>query len=111
MAHLLFDQNLSHRLVAALEDAFPGSLHVRDVGLSRATDSDVWTFARENGLAIVTKDNDFNQMSFLYGAPPKVVWLRAGNCSTDRVIGLIRARTADVLSFIMDQSESLLILD
>ena len=65
----------------------------------------------KTGWRLSPKDNDFNQMSFLYGAPPKVVWLRAGNCSTDRVIALIRARTTDVLSFIMDQSESLLILD
>ena len=79
MARLLFDQNLSHRLVTALADVFPESVHVCDVGLSQATDSAVWAYARENGLVILTKDNDFNQMSFPYGAPPKVVWLRAGN--------------------------------
>ena len=110
MARLLFDQNLSHRLVAALDDIFPESLHARDVGLSQASDWDVWEYAREKRLVIVTKENDFNQMSFLYGAPPKVVWLRAGNCSTDVARKLIRERMGVIVSFAADQTESLLIL-
>jgi predicted nuclease of predicted toxin-antitoxin system len=73
MARLLFDQNLSPRLVTRLAGLFPGSGHVRDVGLSRADDAGVWKFAGENGLAIVTKDGDFHQMSFVPGLPPKVV--------------------------------------
>ncbi len=111
MARLLFDNNLSHRLVAALEDVFPGSLHVRDIGLSQATDGRVWVYARDNDLVLVTKDSDFNQMSFLHGAPPKVVWLRAGNCSTDMALDLIRTRAETILAFISDQSASLLVLD
>ena len=110
MVRLLIDQNLSHRLVVALEDIFPGSLHARDVGLSQASDWDVWEYARDKGLVIVTKDTDFNQMSFLYGAPPKVVWLRAGNCSTDVALALIRERMEVIVSFVADQAESLLIL-
>jgi predicted nuclease of predicted toxin-antitoxin system len=94
MARLLFDQNLSHRLVRALAEIFPGSLHVRDAGLARADDTAVWQFARDAGLTIVTKDSDFNQMCLVYGPPPRVVWLRIGNCATDDVLGIIRYRAS-----------------
>lgn len=62
---LLFDENLPPRLVAGLSDVFPGSVHVRDVGLSRATDAAIWGYARDHGLTIVSKDSDFHQVSFL----------------------------------------------
>lgn len=71
--NLLFDQNLSPRLVASLADAFPNSAHVRDVGLGRADDESVWRYAAENSLTIVSKDSDFHQLSFLRGHPPKIV--------------------------------------
>jgi predicted nuclease of predicted toxin-antitoxin system len=73
---LLFDQNLSPKLIAALEDLFPGSLHVREVALAQAGDEAVWNHAADHGFAIVSKDSDFHQRSFLYGPPPKVVWVR-----------------------------------
>lgn len=66
---LLFDQNLSPSLPRLLADIYPNSLHVRDVGLSRAADVRVWKYAEENGFALVSKDSDFQQWSLLYGAP------------------------------------------
>ncbi|HLJ54001.1 MAG TPA: DUF5615 family PIN-like protein [Chthonomonadaceae bacterium] len=88
---LLFDQNLSPRLVTRLTDAFPGSAHVHDLGLDAAEDVDVWRYARDNGYVIVTKDSDFGDMSTLRGFPPHVVWLRTGNCTTRRIEELLRA--------------------
>jgi len=79
---LLFDHNVSNKLVGQLEDLFPGSQHVRDVNLHEADDQTVWEYARAHGFAIASKDEDFHQLSFLYGAPPKVVWMRLGNCTT-----------------------------
>ena len=76
---LLFDQNLSPRLKEALEDIYPGSLHVKDVGLESADDVTVWTYASERGLTIASKDSDFRQLSFAFGHPPKVIWIRCGN--------------------------------
>jgi predicted nuclease of predicted toxin-antitoxin system len=58
---LLFDQNLSPRLVGALSDLFPGSEHVGEKGLGAATDNAVWNYAKVNNLVIVTKDSDFNE--------------------------------------------------
>ena len=99
---LLFDQNLSHRLVATLADLFPGSSHVRFHGLERADDPTVWEFAKRGGFVIVSKDDDFHQRSFLFGHPPKVVWLRLGNCPTRSVESALRQRATDVLAFAAD---------
>jgi len=68
---LLFDHNLSYRLVRSLQREYPDSQHVREVGLSEATDEAVWRHAVEQGLTIVTKDADFHQRSFLFGLHPR----------------------------------------
>jgi predicted nuclease of predicted toxin-antitoxin system len=78
---LLFDQNLSYRLVPALESLYPGSVHIRDVGLATADDETVWNYAKQHGLVIVSKDMDVYHRSILFGHPPKVVWIRLGNCT------------------------------
>jgi predicted nuclease of predicted toxin-antitoxin system len=107
---LLFDQNLSHRLVAQLIAEFPGSAHVRDVGLPASTDSAVWEYAAANGFAIVSKDTDFQQRALLYGFPPKVIWIRLGNCTTAAVETVLRSRLSDIQSFEADTMASFLIL-
>lgn len=81
---LLLDENLSHRLATALSDLYPGSLHVRDCGMRGASDLDVWQYALANEFVIVSKDSDFAQRSSLLGSPPKVIWVRIGNCTTTR---------------------------
>jgi len=70
---LLFDENLSPKLVQALELEYPGRAHVRTLGLRGATGAAIWERARQAAYAIVSKDNDFRQLSFLHGAPPKVI--------------------------------------
>jgi predicted nuclease of predicted toxin-antitoxin system len=82
MKLLLFDQNLSPRLVERLADIYPGSLHVDGIGLPTAPDREVWQYARQHDYIIVTKDADFSELSLLLGFPPKVIWIRRGNCST-----------------------------
>ena len=62
---LLFDQNLSPKLVHRLADLFPGSGHVQSVGLGCADDDQVWEHTRLNGFTIVTKDADYNNLSVL----------------------------------------------
>ena len=106
---LLFDQNLSQRLVPALADIFPDSSHVRNVGLGRADDDAVWQYATVHGFAIVSKDSDFHQLSFVRGHPPKVVWIRRGNCSTDEVESLLRQYEQDLRAFDRDPYASFLV--
>ena len=87
---LLFDQNLSPRLVERLSDVYAGSVHVSSAGLAQATDHEVWEDARNGGFIIVSKDTDFSEMSVVRGYPPKVVWIGRGNCSTGEVEEMLR---------------------
>lgn len=107
---LLFDQNLAPRLVRSLSDIFPGSNHVRELGLAEATDREVWDHAREAGYTLVSKDNDFQQMSFLFGAPPKVIWLRRGNCSVAETERILRTHSIRIREFESDPETTYLIL-
>ena len=107
---LLFDQNLSHKFVRRLADIFPNSVHVRDVGLKAAGDALVWEYAKNNDLMIVSKDSDFHQRSFLYSFPPKVVWLRLGNCSTADVERVLRTNFDTIKAFYEDKDASFLSL-
>ena len=87
---LLFDQNLAPALAKRLTDVFPDSLHVREAGLERAADGDIWRFALDHGLAIVTKDSDFQELGQMAVTAPRVVWVRRGNCSTAEIEALLR---------------------
>jgi predicted nuclease of predicted toxin-antitoxin system len=107
---LLFDQNLSPRLTTLLADLHPNSTHVRNEGLQRADDDAVWAYAIRERFAIVSKDADFHQLSFVLGHPPKVIWIQRGNCSTDEIAALLRQRHADVLAFEQDETASFLAL-
>ena len=107
---LLFDQNLAPRLVRLLDDAYPGSEHVRNVGLDEASDREVWDFARVHRFAIVSKDEDFHQLSFVFGAPPKVIWVGMGNCTTAAIEQELRANVAELHRFEADPQEAFLIV-
>lgn len=107
---LLFDENLSPRLVQALEPEYPGSTHVRTLGLRGATDEAIWEQARREGYAVVSKDNDFRQLSFLYGVPPKVIWLSVGNAGTEAILHFLRSERAAIQAFEADAEASLLVL-
>ncbi|MEM7797508.1 MAG: DUF5615 family PIN-like protein [Cyanobacteria bacterium P01_C01_bin.118] len=88
---LLFDQNLSRKLVKRLADIFPESSHVQFHNLADKTDTEIWEFAKLNDFCIVTQDADFPERSRLYGSPPKVVWLRCGNAPTSKVEELLQS--------------------
>lgn len=107
---LLFDENLSPALPRRIVELFPDSVHVRDVGMKATDDPIVWDYAKDNGFMIVSKDADMHDLSLVFGNPPKVVWLRLGNCSTRQVEELLR-RDFDVIKlFHEDDSVSLLVL-
>ena len=107
---LLFDENLSPKLPRLLADLFPDSLHVRDVGMKATDDPVVWDYAKENDLMIVSKDADMHDLSLVFGNPPKVIWLRLGNCSTRQVKELLRQDFDVIKSFYEDKYVSLLAL-
>ena len=107
---LLLDNNLSPRLVGLLEDSPYEIIHVRAIDLARASDRQVWDYARTNDYVIVSKDADFHQMSFLFSAPPKVLWIRRGNCTTDEIAALLRDRVREILKFERDLGATFLAL-
>lgn len=107
---LLLDANLSPRILTALADEFPGSAHVRDFGLQRADDNDIWHYARENGFTIVTLDSDFYDLSVLRGAPPRVVWLRSLDTATETLAGLLRRHVPRLREFADDPETACLVL-
>jgi predicted nuclease of predicted toxin-antitoxin system len=85
-------------------------VHVSDVALAPAPDRAIWTHAQDHGLVIVSKDEDFHRLSVLYGPPPKVIWIRLGNCSTDEVIQLLRMRRDEIDAFVVQEEAAFLAL-
>ncbi|MDQ2696162.1 MAG: DUF5615 family PIN-like protein [Pseudomonadota bacterium] len=101
---LLLDQNLSRRLVAVLEPAYPGTTQAALLGLERASDLEIWQYARDNGFVIVTKDSDFHELSLLHGAPPKVVWLQCGNQPRQRIAQLLLGQRESIEALLADEA-------
>jgi predicted nuclease of predicted toxin-antitoxin system len=107
---LLLDQNLSPRLLKTLQASFPDSSHVRLIGLRDADDSVVWEYARQHDFVIVSKDSDFHQRSFVLGFPPKVIWIRVGNCPTVVIQRILTEHQPRILEFGNDQVHAFLAL-
>jgi predicted nuclease of predicted toxin-antitoxin system len=107
---LLFDENVSPRLVLLLSDLYPGSLHVSDAGLESKRDSWIWDYARAECLVVVTKDRDFREFSLDVGAPPKVIWLGLGNCTTRLIADILRREAIRIAEFAADPETAVLIL-
>jgi predicted nuclease of predicted toxin-antitoxin system len=107
---LLFDANLSPKLVPRLAELFPGSVHVFETGLARFTrDESVWTYARENGFAIVTADADFVQLVEKRGAPPKIIRLEKCDYRTRVVEALLRSNAVRIAELEGSDRELLII--
>jgi predicted nuclease of predicted toxin-antitoxin system len=107
---LLFDQNLSRFLVRRLAKEYPASAHVVEVGLDTAADRVIWEYAAEHDYVVVSKDSDFRQLAFLFGPPPKVVWLQVGNASTNVIEDVLRSHRGDLEAFGDLAEESMLVL-
>lgn len=94
-----------------MEDTFPESVHVKDIGLEQATDSDIWEYAEKHEYTIVSKDSDFHQRSFVKGFPPKVIWIQRGNCTTDDMYHLLHNNREAIEAFGDDIKSSFLVLE
>jgi predicted nuclease of predicted toxin-antitoxin system len=96
---LLFDHNLSPRLVTALADLYPNSQHVFPLQMDQEDDRLIWNYAIQHEYTIVTRDSDYNDLSLIRGFPPKVIWVRRGNCSTATIEQILRSATIDIQRF------------
>lgn len=99
---LLLDHNLSHKIVPRLQELYPGSSQTRLLGFARAADPEIWFYARTHDFLLVSKDNDFAELAVLRGSPPKVVWLRLGNCSSAAVEKLLSRNFTVIAEFVAD---------
>ena len=108
---LLLDENLSHRLVTRLEEDFPGTASVSQIGLGSKPDTVIWDYAQKNGFTIVSKDGDLREFSFFRGHPPKVIWLDIGNTGTDLVADLLQGNKDRIAAFLNQGEDSLFSLN
>ena len=107
---LLLDQNLSHRLCELLAGVYEQVTHVIHLGLDERSDRAIWEHAKTTGHLIVSKDTDFEQLALINGPPPKVIWLRTGNCTTARLAELLRTRNDAIAAFAQDPDTAFLVL-
>lgn len=73
-------------------------------------DDEIWAYARANGFIVVSKDSDFYQRSLFFGNPPKLVWLRIGNCTRQDLVNLLTRYEKEILALETDPIESILVL-
>jgi len=108
---LLFDQNISFRVLRLLPDSFSDCCHVRSVGLNDCNDAKIWQFAKQNGFTVVTFDADFFDISIIRGFPPKIVWFRTGNLTTSEIAERIILNYSAIASFIDSPDQNCLEID
>ena len=103
---LLFDQNISYRIVKSLSPVFSESRQVKTVGLENQNDIEIWQYAKDNAYTIVTFDADFYDISLIKGFPPKVLWLRTGNLTTLEIAEKLNLQILDVFDFLKSADQS-----
>ena len=108
---LLLDENISSKLVKFLTKDFPESSHIDYLKMQGTTDTNIWNYALTENYIIVSKDNDFRQRSFLFGSPPKVIWLSVGNGGTEIIKELLLKNVMTIHDFSQEPTEGLLVLE
>lgn len=100
---LLLDQNISYRIVKKITHHFPNCVHVSNHNLDDTEDPDIWEFAKKNDFAIVTFDSDFYDISIISGIPPKIIWLRTGNLTTNELAEVLIKNRKRIESFLKNE--------
>lgn len=108
---LLFDQNISFRLLKRIIDLFPDSKQVRELGLENSTDTEIFNFAKRNDFAIVTFDSDFCDLNTIRGFPLKIIWIRTGNTTTINLENLLRKKSDLIKLFLSENFGCLEIIE
>jgi predicted nuclease of predicted toxin-antitoxin system len=93
-----------------LSDLYPGSIHVSIVGMGNALDIEIWQYAYDHDYMIVTKDADFSELGLLKGFPPKIIWIRRGNCSTREIETILRESYSAINALSNDPETGILTL-
>ncbi len=96
---LLFDENISFRILKKLNPDYENCIHQRNIGTTLKNDFEIWNYAKENDFTIVTFDEDFYEWMLLKGFPPKIIWLRCGNTSTDSIAKILNEKSSEIKDF------------
>lgn len=102
---LLFDENISYRIIRKIAHLYPNSEQVKRLGLLGRKDGLIWEHAKRHNFTIVTHDEDYDELSALQGMPPKVIWLRTGNITTDDLANLLKKHSDTIEEFIASNRE------
>lgn len=105
---LLLDENILFRVLKSVAPIFPGSIHISSEGAKVKEDQEIFEYARVNGFAILTFDEDFYDIQLLKGYPPKIIWLRLGNSNNLRVTSKLIESQSAILSFLSDSESGIL---
>ena len=108
---LLFDENLSRKLVIRLAELYPDSAHVADINLIESPDREIWEVAKTGNFTIVTTDSDFYELATTIGPPPKVVWLRRWTHPTRDAERVLRREAIRMTEFAADPELAVLLLN
>jgi predicted nuclease of predicted toxin-antitoxin system len=100
----LFDQNISHRILKLLPEKFKNSTHVKSENLINFPDMEIWEYAKKNDFIIVTQDSDFNELNYLHGFPPKIIWIRTGNLRTSAILNILVDHFNEIEKFVEDRN-------
>jgi len=68
--------------------------------LDKKDDFEIWLFAKKQRFTIVTQDADFNDLGLVKGFPPKIIWFRCGNTSTDNMEDILISNFSIIKNFI-----------
>jgi predicted nuclease of predicted toxin-antitoxin system len=103
---ILLDENLSFKLKSKLRSVFPNLVHVSDIRLTGQEDESIFEYARNNNFdAIITNDEDYYWLSLLKGSPPKIIWLRTGNMTTNNLVTVLSAKQHEIEYFLLEPNE------
>lgn len=105
---LLFDQNISPKILKKLPEDFTECEQVRFVGLEDASDFEIFEFAKINSFAVVTFDSDFVDLNALRGTPPKIIYLNTGNLTTQSVSELILNNLLTIQHYLNSETDDIL---
>jgi len=56
-------------------------------------------YCKENGLTVITQDDDFEKLYLLMGYPPKVIWVRTGNLPNSELANILIRNKETILEF------------
>jgi len=99
---LIADENISWRIKKLITqwDILP----VNEINKGeRSDDFFIWKYARDNHYTILTFDEDFSELQNLYSYPPKVIWLRTGNISTQMIAEHLLKMENSIVSFLANE--------